>query len=194
MKNEEGLLSIYPAIFALMNAGFTIKQITKDVNQHLSIKITYRQLLYLIERVTNKTIHKEYDNIVVIDNLKDASDKKLSDYCVDFKGLLVTYKSAAHLTNPEYIITLKNITTIYSETSVIYAKRIIKLYHISDTELLQQHKIVYPKTREINLSNEVDYLNKNFNNEFASILIELRNKYINFLAKNIIQHSDLKCT
>ena len=194
MRNEEELLSIYPAIFALMNAGFTIKQITEDVNQHLNIKITYRQLLYLIERVTNKTIHKEYDNIVVIDNLKDASDKKLSDYCVDFKGLLVTYKSAAHLTNPEYIITPKNITTIYSETSVIYAKRIIKLYHISDAELLQQHKIIYPKTYEVNLSDTVNYLNNNFNNEFAAILIQLRDKYINFLAKNIMQHSDLKCT
>jgi hypothetical protein len=186
MRNEEELLSIYPAIFALMNAGFTIKQITEDVNQQLSIKITYRQLLYLIQRVTNKIIHKEYDNIVVIDNLKDASDKKLSDYCVDFKGLLVTYKSAAHLTNPEYIITPKNITTIYSETSVIYAKRIIKLYHISDAELLQQHKIIYPKTYEVNLSDTVNYLNNNFNNEFAAILIQLRDKYINFLAKNII--------
>lgn len=66
MRNEEGLLSIYPAIFALMNAGFTIKQITEDVNQNLNIKITYRQLLYLIQRVTNKTIHKEYDNIVAL--------------------------------------------------------------------------------------------------------------------------------
>ncbi len=194
MRNEEELLSIYPAIFALMNADFTIKQITEDVNQHLNIKITYRQLLYLVQRVTNKTIHREYDNIVVIDNLKDTSDKKLSDYCVDFKGLLVTYKSAAHLTNPEYIITPKNITTIYSETSVIYAKRIIKLYHISDAELLQQHKIIYPKTHEINLAEKVYHINKNFNNEFAVMLIELRNKYINFLAKNIMQQSDLKCT
>lgn len=193
MRNEEELLSNYPLIFALMIAGITIKEITKDVNQHLNIKITYRQLLYLIERITNKTIHKEYNNIVVIDNMKDAIDRKLGDYCVDFKGLLITYKSAARLTKAEYIITPKNITTIYSETSVIYAKRFIKLYHISDTALLRQHKIIYPKTHEINLYEEVDYLNKNFNDEFAAILIELRSKYIKFLTKKIIQHSDLKC-
>lgn len=187
MRNEEELLSIYPAIFALMNAGINIKQIAEDVNQYLNTNVTYRQLLYLVKRVGNHTIHKEYDNIVVIDNLKDSEDTKLGDYCVDFKGLLVTYKSAAHLTNPEYIITPKNITTVFGEKSIIYAKRIIKLYHISDAELLQQHKTIYPYVYEINLAKEVEHINKNFNNEFAIMLIELRDKYINFLAKKIMQ-------
>ena len=194
MRNEEELLSNYPLIFALMNAGITIKQITEDVNQQLNTNVTYRQLLYLIHRVSNNTIHNEYNNIIVIDNMKDACDRKLGDYCVDFHGLLVTYKSAAHLTNSEYIIKPKNITTLYSEASIIYAKRILKLYNISDVELLRQHKVIYPNTREINLTEKVDHLNKNFNNEFAAMLIELHNKYMNFITKNIMQSSNLKCT
>lgn len=184
MRNEELLLSNYPFILELINAGHTIKQITQDVNKQFDTQITYRQLLYLIARVRNNTIHKEYDNITIIDNMKDAWDTKLGEYCVDFHGLLVTYKSAAHLTNPEYIITPQNITTVYSEQSVIYAKRIIKLYHISDIELLQQHKIIYPKGYEINLAEKVDHLNKNFNNEFAAMLIELRHRYIHFLTND----------
>ena len=186
MRNEEELLSIYPAIFALMNAGITIKQITEDVNQCFNINVNYRQLLYLVERIKNNTIHKEYDNIVVIDNLKDAEDKKLNDYCIYFKGLLVTYKFAANLTNPNYIITHKNIATISWKESLLYAKRILKLYHISDAELLKQHQILYPNSYKIDLTYEVDCINKNFNNEFAAMLIELRSKYLNFLAKKII--------
>lgn len=181
MRNEELLLSNYPFILELMNAGHTIKQITEDVNKYLDANTTYRQLLYLINRVRDNTIHKEYDNIVIIDNMKDAWDKNLGNYCVDFHGLLITYKSAAHLTNPEYIITPENITTLYGEESLIYAKRIIKQYHIPDVELLRQHKIVYPKGFVINLAQHVNNINNNLNAEFAAILTDLRHLYIKFL-------------
>lgn len=184
MRNEEQLLSNYSFILELINTGFRIKQITQDINRCLGIKITERQLRYLIDRVRNNTIHKEYDNIVLISGLKDALDKNLGNYCVDFNGLLITYKSTAHLTNPEYIITSKNIMALYSQQALLYAKRILKLYHISDINILQQHKSIYPEQLGIDFKKVVDSININFSNEFAKMLIELKNKYVNFLTTN----------
>lgn len=187
MRNEEILLSNYDLIHKLLNAGFDIKEIVGEVNKYLQLKITYWQLVYFIRRVKANTIHKEYNHIVAIDNLRDALDKKLSEYCVDFKGLLITYKSNAHLTNPGFIITPKNITTVYSQNSLLYAKRILKLYHISDVELLQQHKTIYPKQPDIDLKKATYKINADFNNEFATMLIELRGKYMHFITNNIIR-------
>lgn len=55
------------------------------------------------------------DTLVVGLFEKDARDRSLGKYCVDFHGLLITYKSAVHLTNPEYIITPNNLMTVYSK-------------------------------------------------------------------------------
>lgn len=187
MRNEELLLSNYDCIHKLLNAGFEIKDIVGEVNKTLQLKISYWQLVYFIRRVKAKTIHKEYDQLVAIDNLRDASDKNLTNYCVDFKGLLITFKDAAHLTRPEYIITPKNITTIYSKNSLLYAKRLLKLYHISDKELLQQHRVIYPNQPEIDIKKATDKINVDFNNDFATMLIELRNKYLHFVTNNIIR-------
>ena len=164
MKNEELLLSNYDLIFNLLNAGIELKQIVADVNNYLGTEITYRQLRYLIYRVRTNNIHKEYDNIIMIDHLKDAWDTNLSKYCVDFHGLLITYKSAVHLTNQEYIITPDNLTSISGKESVLYAKRILKLYHISDADILEQHKIKYPQYPEIDLFNLTAKIHVGFNN------------------------------
>lgn len=189
MQNEEVLLSNYHFIYKLLNAGFEIKEIVEEIKQNLQLNVTYGQLVYLIKRVRAKTIHKEYDRIVIIEGLKDAIDTKLSEYCIDFKGLLITYKSTAHLTNADYIITSKNITKIYSKNSLLYAKRILKLYHIADADLLQQHKVIYPNQPDIDLKKAVQKINLDFNNEFATMLLELRKKYINFISKNITPHT-----
>lgn len=185
MKNEELLLSNYDLIFNLLSAGVGLQQITNDVNKYIGTQITYRQLRYLIYRVRNNSIHKEYDNIIMIDNLKDAWDTNLGKYCVDFHGLLITYKSAAYLTKSEYIITPNNLATISGKESIIYAKRILKLYHISDAHLLQQHKVIYPKQPDINLTDLVYKINVGFNDDFARMLSDLHDRYINFLTNNI---------
>lgn len=185
MQYDEILLSNYYLIHDLSNAGYSIKEIVKEINAYLQLNVTYGQLLYLIKRVKANTIHKEYDRIVAIDNLKDAWDKKLSQYCVDFQGLLITHKSAVHLTNPEYILTPKNITTVFSKNSLLYAKRILKLYHISDAELLQQHKAIHPEQQDIDLKKVTDKIHVNFNNEFATMLTDLRSKYIQFITSGI---------
>lgn len=185
MKHKELLLSNYSFILELIKAGFQIRQITQDVNRKLDIQITQRQLQYLIDRVNNNTIHKEYDNIVLIDHTRDAWDTRLGEYCVEFHGLLITYKSAAYLTNPKYIITPDNLITVTSQESVIYAKRLLKLYHIPDADLLKQHKIIHPKQQDIDLANLTYKIRLEFNNEFARMLVDLRNRYVDFLSNNI---------
>jgi hypothetical protein len=157
MKNEELFLSNYDVISNLLNAGINLKQ------------------------------HKEYNNLALIDSMKDAMDTNLGKYCVDFHGLLITYKSAAHLIKPEYIITKDNLTTITWAEPMLYAKRILKLYHISDAKLLEEHKLVYPKQPDINLAEMVDKINASFNDEVELMLDGLRTRYVQFLAKNIIR-------
>lgn len=92
MRNEEQLLSHYDVVLGLINAGFGVKQIAQDLHEHLDIQITQRQLRYLIDRVRNNKIHKEYNRIAVIND--DAFNVQLYEYCVYFKNLLITFKSA----------------------------------------------------------------------------------------------------
>ena len=185
MQNQEILLTNYPLIHEMLNARFSLRQILEEVNTSLDAQITYRQLRYLIDRVRKGTIHSEYDNIIMIDILKDAGEKSLSRYCVEFHGLLVTYKSAAHLINTEYIITPDKLLTIYDKETLLYAKRILKLYHIPDVVLVEQHQQQYPTRANINLNDFTGKIRVGFNNEFNTMLSELRKKYAYFLTNNL---------
>lgn len=192
MKNFEQLLSNYDFILNLLHAGLTVKQIAQEINSQLNISVTYTELLYLIKRVKANTIHREYDSIVMVDILKDASDKNLSNYCVEFHGLWITYKSAAYLTNPEYIITPGNILTLYDKEALLYAKRILKLYHIPDIVLLEQHRQNYPTRPDINLDDFTVKIRVDFNDEFNTMLSNLRKKYVYFLTNNIKERTNAK--
>ena len=192
MKNFEQLLSNYDFILNLLHAGFTVKQITQEISSQLRISITYGELLYLIKRVKLNTIHREYDSIVMVDILKDASDKNLSNYCIVFHGLWITYKAAAHLTNSAYIITQANLLTIYDKEALLYAKRILKLYHISDMVLLEQHKQKYPTRPDINLNEFTHKIHVSFNDEFNAMLSNLRKKYVHFLTNNLKEKANAK--
>ncbi len=185
MKDFEQLLSHYDYILTWLEAGYSIKELVAEVNSRLHTSVTYRQLQYLIQMVKSNTIHKEYDNIAVIDGLKDSWDNNLEKYCIEFKGLLLTYKSATYLTNPEYIITPDNLLTIYDREAVLYAKRILKLYHISDSILLSKHMHNYPGGPNINLKDFTDKIYADFNDEFNTMLLQLRTKYLDFVENHL---------
>jgi len=185
MNDYEQLLSHYDFIVTLLDAGYSIKEIVAEVNSRLDTSVSYRQLQYLIHIVKSNTIHREYDTLVVIDGLRDAWDKNLRMYCVEFKGLLLTYKSAAYLTNPEYIVTPTNLLTVYGNESLLYAKRILKQYHIPDDVLLEKHKQAYPDQPNINLKNLTYKIRVDFNDEFNTMLSNLRKKYLDFVQNHL---------
>src|SRR3990167_5993734 len=99
MHNEEQLLTNFSFITGLKDAKFTLSTIAQHLNQQFKYTITPRQLRYFMDKVTRKAIHPEYNNIIMLDTSRDAWDKNLNRYCVDFHGLLITYKSLANLTD-----------------------------------------------------------------------------------------------
>lgn len=185
MQDYEQLLSHYDFILTWIDVGYSIKELVPEINNRLNTSVTYRQLQYLIHRVKSNTIHSEYDNIAVIDGLRDAWDKNLFKYCVEFKGLLLTYKSTVHLTNPEYIITPNNLLTIYDKEALLYAKRILKLYQIPDDILLEQHRQAYPDRPDICLKDFTYKIRVDFNDEFNTMLLNLRKKYLDFVQNHL---------
>ena len=192
MQNKEHVLSNYHLIYEMLNVGLSVKQITLEINKILNIQITYRQLRYLINRVQNRTIHREYDNIIMINSLNDGRSIELSKYCINFKGLLITYKAVAHLSNPAYTITPDNFLTSLSKESLLYAKRILKLYHVPDTVLLHRHKLIYPQQPDIDLKALTDKIYVSFNDEFNTMLLDLRKKYVHFIINNLQEQIDAK--
>lgn len=121
MQNVEQLLTNFNFIISLKNAGFTSTKIAQDVNSKLACNISPRQLRDLINKVNNKTIHIEYNNIIMFNHLHDAWDANLNNYCVNFHGLLITYKSSANLTDSAYIITPDNLIKLVShKESLLY--------------------------------------------------------------------------
>ena len=185
MKDYEHLLSHYDFIVTLLDAGYLLKEIVQEVNSRLNTVVTYRQLQYLIYMVKSNTVHREYDNLIVIDGLQSSWDKLLTKFCVKFNGLLLTYKSAAHLINPAIIITPDNLLTVYSKESLLYAKRILKLYHLPDDMLLEEHKQAYPDRPDINLNEFTGKIRVAFNNEFNKMLSDLRSKYVDFVKNHL---------
>lgn len=185
MHNQEQLLTHFNFISGLKNAGFSMRQITEDVNQKFKCKIEPRRLRHFIDKVNNKTIHSEYNNIIMFDITRDVWDKNLSKFCFGLHGLLITYKNLANLTDNEYIITPDNLINLVSnKESLLYAKRILKLYHINDEILIDQHRKCWPKQPEINLVEALERIHLSFNDEFNEMLIRLHNLYLNFLLTN----------
>lgn len=185
MHNEEQLLTHFNFILGLKNAGFSMRQIAEDVNYKFNCKIEPRQLRYFIYKVKNKTIHSEYNNIIMFDTTRNAWDKNLNKFCVDFHGLLLTYKYLANLTDSEYIITPNNLINLVSnKEAIVYAKRILKLYQTNDEILIEQHGKCWPKQPEISITELLEKIHLSFNTEFNKMLIELHDLYINFLSTN----------
>ena len=185
MHNQEQLLTNFNFILGLQKAGFSSTEIARDINHKFACEISPRQLRYLIHRVHKKTIHNEYNSIIILDHLRDAWDRNLDNYCVDFHGLLVTYKCLACLTDAQYIITPDNLVNLVSnKESILYAKRMLKLYHIPDEACIEQHRHVWPKMPEINLSACLNKIHSNLNTEFNMMLNKLHNKYADFLTNH----------
>lgn len=183
MYNEEQLLTHFNFILGLKNAGFSVRQITDDVNYKFNCHIEPRKLRYFIDKVNNKTIHSEYNNIIMFDTTRDAWDKNLNKFCVNFHGLLITYKHLSNLTDNEYIITPDNLINLVSnKEAILYAKRILKLYQINDEVLIDQHSKCWPKKPEINVAELLEKIYISFNDEFNQMLTQLHNLYLNFLS------------
>lgn len=185
MQNVERLLTNFNLIIDLKNTGFSNVQIARDLSSKFACEMTPRQLRYFIDKVTAKRIHPEYNDIIMLDTTRDAWDKNLSKYCVDFHGLLITYKSLANLTDSNYIITPANLVKLIShQEPILYAKRILKLYDIPDRILLEEHKLLWAKVTEIDLPKHLNKIHQDFNTEFNNILIQLRELYIDFLTNH----------
>lgn len=185
MHNQEYILSNYPLIYEMLNVGFSIKEITGELNRVLDTKISYREMVYLIRKVQKKSLHREYDRVVMVDSINDTTDNGFNRFCIDFNGLLITYKSASHLISSKLIITPDSLATISNQESLLYAKRILKLYHVSDVSLVEKQRKIYPNQQNIDLEVCLDNIHRNFNNQFNALLTDLRKKYVHFITTNL---------
>jgi hypothetical protein len=176
----------------MLNVGFTIKQITGEINRVLDTNIIYRELLYLIKKVQSKTIHREYDRIIMMDSVNDTANTGFSRFCVNFKGLFITYKSVSNLIGTKHIIAPDNLATISGKESLLYAKRILKLYHVPDADLLKKHKQNHPNQPDIDLTALMENIHISFTDEFNAMLSDLCKKYVHFITNNLKEKIDAK--
>lgn len=192
MQNQEYILSNYPLIYEMLNVGFAIKEVTSELNRVLGTKVSYREMLYLIKRVQKRSIHREYDKVVMVDGINDTADNGFNKFCINFRGLLITYKSASNLFNPKLVITSDSLETLSSQESLLYAKRILKLYYIPDVNLLEKQRKIYPNKPNIDLNACMDIIHINFNDEFNTMLSDLRKKYVHFITNNLQEKINAK--
>jgi hypothetical protein len=179
---SQQLLTNIPLILELKKNGNSYQEIAQQLEDKLNIKtkaVIIKQTIYSIRK---DTINKRYNDFVVIDGVKSSIDKTLDEYAVDFHGLLVTNKTAIrHMEHPEFIIDRKNIASIWDKESILYAKRLLKLYQIPDSELLNQHDLYHQKALPIDYSAVINQLHTEFDTEVNRLIADIKIKHSNYL-------------
>lgn len=183
MSKIEQIIDKYPTIIALQKANFTLVEICTFLKEKYSIDICYNSLCPTISKIKNKTIHSEYDRIILISSDYD-SVKIYEPYSIQFNGIWICFKDAPNI-KKEWIITEKKlISSIPDPIGLIYAKRFLKAYHITNELLLNKYtqhwnEEIFPHQLE-----KIKLISENIKIDYDKIITELKTKSLNYILGN----------
>lgn len=182
MKNKELLLTNIPKIMEYKLAGFTHSEIAEELNQSLGLDIDESLIANLIYYIKNNQINKKYNTFALID--LNVNVGELIDYCLVTHSLIITtpaivnyFQLTHHQLTPDNFKKKVN-----SEEAMLYAKRLLKQYWISDKELVQYMRTMNPSAEKIHDYEQfINKLHNTINDEVNDWILELKKSLKNIL-------------
>lgn len=178
MNKTEQIISLYPLISKLLTIeDLTILEIQKELKGRNNIDINYSTLRGIIAKIKTKNIYPKYNKIVPLFTTID-NESAIKHFSIKFKGTWICLKSSSP--KKEFILTEKSLLKIPNPVGILYMKRFLNLFHISDTFLLDTFKTTYNMEILPYQLNEISNISSNIKTEYDKILSELKQKNLDY--------------
>ncbi|GAB4456988.1 MAG: hypothetical protein OHK0036_20660 [Bacteroidia bacterium] len=175
MKKIEILLTSIPFIHELKAIGLTYGEIANEINNKFGINITQRDIydsLYYIKTIWFK---KKYNDFILLDISEKPSDAFISKTVMAHNLFITTKQIAKHFEYDHLFLTNKDYQKrVSTEEGMIYAKRLLKNYEVSDKELIEYLRKKNPSVHKINYELTIDYLHQNIDKEVSQWIQTLK--------------------
>ena len=178
MSKTEIILTNIPLIIDLTKAKFSLSEICNILKTRNNIDINYDTLRSLLSLIRTNKIHPEYDKLVLIQT-EYHNVQIFEPYSIKFHNFWICFNTSNF--KDEWKITEKSLTNIPNPIGLLYAKRLLKLYHISDKYLLDN----YLKTFGIKITPDeqaiINNISANIKPEYDKIISELKRKNLEYI-------------
>lgn len=180
MKKTEIILTNIPRIIEMRSIGGTTKEIAEKINSEYNANFTARDIYNYMYYVRNQMLNKKYNNFVLLDVTEDTSIEFMKTSII-VHGLQITilpimkYFDYSHM-----ILTPKNFKQkVTTAEGLLYAKRLLKQYWISDKELIDNIKKNNPNEK-IDYPSVLENIHNTLSNEVAEWIESIKSKAIEF--------------
>lgn len=184
MKIPEILLTNIPRILELKELDLTYEEIAVELNNELNLNISSQQIRNILQRLKSNQFHKKYNNFFIFSVEEDFEGEFVRNGIISH-DLFISSIAITRLFKLEHLaLTPKNfMQKLKTEEGIIYAKRLLKQYNISDERLLDYLRQTYPSNKQINYKTLITELHENLDNETYEWVQTLK-KYAVNLTKN----------
>lgn len=177
MSKFECLFTQYPRILKLKEIGYSHNEIALLLSKELNMTINEQNIKNLFRFIKNNTLNKKYDSIIIFDaSLVSKSDINFNIMCVYMNELLISNPIILkYIDINHYVLTAKNFKNLITTAKgLLYAKRLLKQYHLADEDLLNDFYLKNPLSNKINYDEIVSNIHNNLANDVAENLKELK--------------------
>ncbi|MBP9769102.1 MAG: hypothetical protein KBD32_05980 [Burkholderiales bacterium] len=154
------------------------------LENNFNIKLTVQEVMNFINRVNSK--HSEFNNLILIRHVNGSDE--LKNTAVEFHNLFVIHKSIKNrlpqIDFENIMITSENITELVEPEAMIYSKRLLRLYDISDDVLIQQRQSTFGH-EDIDLIQIQNNIHNNFHTEAKQLMKDVIQNYVTFLTQRL---------
>lgn len=174
MKNKEVLLTNIPKIMEYKFAGFKHAEIAQEINQSLGLDINEITIRNVLSYLKNNKINKKYNTFALINLNVDVGG--LIDFSIVAHDLIITTPAiVSYFELNHHQLTPNNFKKkVSTEKGMLYAKRLLKQYWVSDKELIEYLRLCNPSTEKINYDAFINELHSSINDQVNSWILELK--------------------
>lgn len=185
-KKLEILITYLPLINQLRQSKLTYQRIASIFESEFNLNFTVQELMNFVKRDKSKTLHQEFDNLILIRHVNGLQE--LKEVAVEFHKLFVIHKSIKNrlpqIDFEEIMINSQNLIELLEPEAMIYSKRLLRMYDTPDELLIErQNEII--SVKQIDIKHIQDEIHANFTLESKQLMDSVVKNYVKFLTNNI---------
>mgnify|MGYP000143104081 FL=1 len=142
------IITYYPLIVQLKKLSYSLPEILDILNRDHQFKIESatpaQYLSTALSQIKSNKVNKKFEDYMILSGIISSSKAEYEEFCVEIEpDCYLTHISKN--VNKAYIVNESNIHKLGSIRACLIAKRILKLHHLSDKQLV--HNFIIEKNK-----------------------------------------------
>jgi hypothetical protein len=178
MSKIETILTNYPLILSLHKSKLTLVEICKVLEEKRNIRVNRNTLYPVISALRNNKMHPEYADIAPL--LITGEDvKNIEPYSIKFNSIWICFSNS----NPkkEWKLTEKTLAHVPDPVGILYMKRFLRQYQLTDEFLLQCYEKKYGMKAMPHELEKIKNIDTDIRLEYENIIIKLKQKNLDYI-------------